>query len=299
MFLLMSITWEVHIYPNRLEMHHWELTTHSVTEQQIVCNHANFAWRCKQWQTCVQLCWVVNANQQYALFCMLNWKEVFSWWALVFSLVKASNMASTCQRLNCWHPPAQRLFFNDWSRRWWDVQVFPWIGMKISISVSLSMLFLQVQIALWLCLQQSPSGSCPASSPSARPSPGLLIRSSCRTRSCGWWADTLSTTAPSRWSSSELQQQTLLSWCPLSSCTIPMRRPHLICNHENIQIGLLLKCGSAVKSKPDQENASKFLLKTWINTLTMLFYCNAPLLIWWFININIGQMYSETNYGPW
>lgn len=59
--------------------------------------------------------------------------------------------------------------------------------------------FPQVLTALWPFLQPSPSGSFRASSPSARHSPERPTRPWCRRRSCGWWAVTPSTTAPSRW----------------------------------------------------------------------------------------------------
>lgn len=61
-------------------------------------------------------------------------------------------------------------------------------------------------------LPPSPSGSCRASNHLERPSPGLLTKPRCRRRSCGWWADTPSTTAPSRWSSSKPLFQSVILW---------------------------------------------------------------------------------------
>lgn len=69
----------------------------------------------------------------------------------------------------------------------------------ISLLLLLSCMSLQAQTVRWPYRQQNLSGSSPASSPSAHHSPEPPIWLWCKKRSCGWWGDTLSTTAHSRW----------------------------------------------------------------------------------------------------
>lgn len=69
----------------------------------------------------------------------------------------------------------------------------------ISLLLLLSCMCLQARTVRWPYRQQNLSGSSPASSPSAHHSPEPPIWLWCKKRSCGWWGDTLSTTAHSRW----------------------------------------------------------------------------------------------------
>lgn len=81
---------------------------------------------------------------------------------------------------------------------WALVFIIPFFVLSYNF-LAFSCTSLQAQTVRWPYRQQNLSGSSPASSPSAHHSPEPPIWLWCKKRSCGWWGDTLSTTAHSRW----------------------------------------------------------------------------------------------------